>query len=93
MFVPTVSTYYSISQQILIACILSVTALTLFSSLVATIISAGYPREKLEFIRHYAVFNIVSCKLDIEKIVRSVCVGGGRGSERGSERERERERE
>ena len=35
----------------------------MFSSLVATIISAGYPREKLEFIRHYAVFNIVSCKL------------------------------
>lgn len=54
------ATYYTIPQQILIACILSVTALTLFSSLVATIISAGYPREKLEFIRHYAVFNIVS---------------------------------
>ena len=63
----TVAAYYSISQQILIACILSVTALTLFSSLVATIISAGYPREKLEFIRHYAVFNIVSCKFGVQR--------------------------
>lgn len=52
--------YYSTSQQILISCILSVTALTMLSSIVATIISAGYPREKLEFLRHYAVFNIVS---------------------------------
>ena len=66
-FLSAVSTYYSTSQQILIACTLSVTALTLFSSLVATVISAGYPREKLEFIRHYAVFNIVSCKLHLHR--------------------------
>ena len=31
------------------------------SSIVATVISSGYPREKMEFLRHYAVFNIVSC--------------------------------
>ena len=58
----TVTKYYTTSQQILISCILSVTVLTLISSIVATLISAGFPREKLEFLRHYAVFNIVSCE-------------------------------
>ena len=56
------SSFYKEQQQILISCILSVTVLTLLSSLVATIISAGYPREKMEFLRHYSVFNIVSCE-------------------------------
>ncbi len=57
-----VSDYYKQDQQILISCILSVTVLTLISSAVATVISFGYPREKMEFLRHYSVFNIVSCK-------------------------------
>jgi len=58
----TVTEYYNTSQQILVSCILSVSVLTLLSSVVATLISAGYPRERLEFLRHYAVFNIVSCE-------------------------------
>ena len=58
----TVTEYYTTSQQILVSCILSVSVLTLLSSVVATLISAGYPRERLEFLRHYAVFNIVSCE-------------------------------
>ncbi len=52
--------YYTTSQQILISCILSVSVLILVSSIVATVISLGYPREKVEFLRHFAVFNIVS---------------------------------
>lgn len=58
--ITTVSEYYKEDQQILISCILSVTVLTLLSSLVATFISSGFPREKMEFLRHYSVFNIVS---------------------------------
>lgn len=52
--------YYNTSQQILVSCILSVSVLILVSSIVGTVISAGYPREKMEFLRHFAVFNIVS---------------------------------
>ena len=58
-----VTSYYSTPQEILISCILSISVLTILSSSVATIISLGYPREKLEFLRHYSIFNIVSCKL------------------------------
>ena len=29
---------------------------------IAAVISAGYPRERFEFLRHFSVFNIVSCK-------------------------------
>ena len=64
-FFPVVSSFYTEEQQILISCILSVTVLTLFSSIVASIISAGYPREKMEFLRHYSVFNIVSSELNL----------------------------
>jgi len=63
VFFYAVTEYYSTSQQILISCILSVSVLILVSSLVGSFISAGYPREKMEFLRHFAVFNIVSCKL------------------------------
>lgn len=52
--------YYTTAQQILVSCILSISVLTLLSSLVAIVISAGYPRERADFLRHYAVFNIVS---------------------------------
>lgn len=58
-----VTNYYKENQQILISCILSVTVLTLISSIVSTFISTGYPREKLEFLRHYSVFNLVACEL------------------------------
>ena len=65
----------------------------MFSSLVATVISAGYPREKLEFIRHYAVFNIVSCELHLEgRKGKRGNMEGGREGERGREKERERQR-
>lgn len=66
-----VSTYYKEDQQILVSCILSVTVLTLLSSIVATVISLGYPREKMEFLRHYSVFNIVSCEKDTLSDYRS----------------------
>ncbi|CAI8009108.1 hypothetical protein GBAR_LOCUS6171 [Geodia barretti] len=52
--------YYSNSQQILISCVISVSALAIISSLISATISAGYPRERLEFLRHYSVFNIIS---------------------------------
>lgn len=52
--------YYTTAQQILVSCILSISVLTILSSLVAVFISAGYPRERVDFLRHYAVFNIVS---------------------------------
>jgi hypothetical protein len=52
--------YYSSSQQILISCIISVSALAMVASLIAATISSGYPREKLEFLRHYSVFNVIS---------------------------------
>lgn len=52
--------YYTNSQQILISCVISVSALAIISSLIAMTISSGYPREKLEFLRHYSVFNIIS---------------------------------
>lgn len=57
-----VTEYYETPQEILISCILSISVLTMMSSTAATVISAGFPREKLEFLRHYSVFNIVSCK-------------------------------
>ena len=57
----TVADYYTTAQQILVSCILSISVLTILSSLVAVFISAGYPRERVDFLRHYAVFNIVSC--------------------------------
>ncbi len=72
---PPVTKYYTTSQQVLISCILSVTALTLVSSVIATIISAGYPREKLEFLRHYSVFNIVSRKYNCELHCVEHCCG------------------
>ena len=56
----TVTKYYTTSQQILISCVISVSALAMVSSIIATVISSGFPREKMEFLRHYAVFNIVS---------------------------------
>ena len=58
---PAVTEYYSNSQQILISCVISVSALAIISSLISATISAGYPRERLEFLRHYSVFNIISC--------------------------------
>ena len=64
-----VTEYYTTSQQILISCVISVSALAMVSSLIGTVISSGYPREKMEFLRHYAVFNIVSCMC-------VVCEGG-----------------
>ncbi|CAI8009109.1 hypothetical protein GBAR_LOCUS6171 [Geodia barretti] len=57
---PAVTEYYSNSQQILISCVISVSALAIISSLISATISAGYPRERLEFLRHYSVFNIIS---------------------------------
>ncbi len=64
-FNPPVTDYYNTSQQILISCILSVSVLILVSSIIATVISLGYPREKMEFLRHFAVFNIVSCECPV----------------------------
>ena len=55
-----VTAYYKTSHEILISCMLSISVLTIISSLIAAIISCGYPREKLEFIRHLSIFNIVS---------------------------------
>lgn len=57
---PPVTAYYKTSHEILISCMLSISVLTIISSLIAAIISCGYPREKLEFIRHLSIFNIVS---------------------------------
>lgn len=59
--------YYTTAQQILVSCILSISVLTILSSLVAVVISAGYPRERADFLRHYAVFNIVSCRCGEER--------------------------
>ncbi len=57
------TSYYETSHEILISCVLSISVLTMISSSVAMVISAGFPREKLEFLRHYSVFNVVSCKI------------------------------
>ena len=80
--------YYTTAQQILVSCILSISVLTILSSLVAVVISAGYPRERADFLRHYAVFNIVSCRCGEEREGRE---HWRRGKKRGRER-RERER-
>ena len=58
----TVTHYYNVAQQIIVSCILSISSLTIITSFVAMVVSAGFPREKLEFLRHYSVFNIVSCE-------------------------------
>lgn len=52
--------YYKTSHEILISCMLSISVLIIISSLIGAVISCGYPREKLEFIRHLSIFNIVS---------------------------------
>jgi nitrate reductase NapE component len=56
----TLSQYYSPLQQVVIACILCFLTCTFVLQFLAAIISAGYPREKFEFIRHFSIFNIVS---------------------------------
>ena len=58
----TVSAFYSVLQQVIVACILCLVACTFVLQCIAGIVSAGYPRERFEFLRHFSVFNIVSCK-------------------------------
>lgn len=58
-----VTHYYNVAQQIIVSCILSISSLTIITSFVAMVVSAGFPRERLEFLRHYSVFNVVSCEL------------------------------
>ena len=57
-----VTRYYNVAQQIIVSCILSISSLTIITSFVAMVVSAGFPRERLEFLRHYSVFNVVSCE-------------------------------
>ena len=70
IYIIAVTSYYRTSHEILISCVLSISVLTIISSSVATVISVGFPREKLEFLRHYSVFNIVSC----ESIIGYLCL-------------------
>ena len=67
-----VSEFYTVLQQVVVACVLCLSLCTLVLQCIASVISAGYPREKFEFLRHFSVFNIVSCKYCIFSVCYTI---------------------
>ena len=67
-----VSEFYTVLQQVVVACVLCLSLCTLVLQCIAGVISAGYPREKFEFLRHFSVFNIVSCKYYIFSVCYTI---------------------